>query len=77
MGSHLRFSRWNIAFGILSLIPQHSPVFVSVIILTNNEEEDNKPLEESCKAIYDEYVQAAKLGPDKRPCNRIFVIVSY
>ena len=47
MESHLIFVRFNFASIIFSQIPEHYPVFVSVIILTNIVEVDNKPLKES------------------------------
>ena len=76
MESHLIFAWYNITFGILSWIPQHSPIFVSVEIITKNVELYHKPLEESHKAIYDECLKMENLGPEKRERNIIFVIVS-
>ena len=63
MGSHLIFSQYNTIFGMMFWIPQHSQVFVSVIILTKDVEVHNKPLEDLCEAIDDKDVQVVKIGP--------------
>ena len=45
--------------------------------LTNNVEVGNNEHNEQRKAVYDECVRVMKLGPEKRVCDRIFVIVIY
>ena len=53
------------------------PCLCECTILKSNVEIGNNPLEESHEDIYDEHVQVSDLGPEKRVCNVIFLIVIY
>ena len=77
MEYYLIFSLWNLAFVIPSWIPFHSPVFLSVKIITKKLLMGNNPLKDSHEVIYDENVLVLNVGLDKRVCNIIYVIMSY
>ena len=73
--SHLIFARWNLVYVILSQIPYHSPIFVSVAMLTNNAEVGNNAHNESSEVVRGKCVRVANHGPEKRQDSDLFVIV--
>ena len=72
-----RSAQWNIAFGILSEICYHYPVFISVVINKKNIKVDNNIRDESCKGIYEKSVQGTNQGPEKGEYNDNSLIASY
>ena len=76
-GYYLRFYQCNLAFGILSRIPYHSSIFVSVLILTKKVEIDNNAQGESHKVVCDERVQMENIGQENILYNELFLIVNY